>query len=360
MRSFKAITLLALLFQVNAELNMALQDADLDDATLGMLANPVRGNARYQGAQNWMATPQFRTNPRSYQATPYQSAPISVPQLQQQQQAIQQRFVMTAAEAAEAEAPAGPTYEGKNIFGEDLAKCSASEDCTYTAESPQICVGLTPRVREGAKDPLGAADARSFELTAPEGQFKWSDSYVGQCIPFFEFGSDSFMKGIRFGNQDLVPKCDAIPSSMFTSDFSMDLWQNCKVEAKVYKYISPSSSKWKGDQTETTDKDPFFIKKPSFGQEQPDKMSAKCERFRQGIEKIASLCSQQGSSSQMETLNKIKATMGPAPALSESTMEVTTSPAMALFCFLVAGGVIFTMSRTRRGASTPGQPPLLG
>lgn len=358
MRSFEALTLLALLSQVNGDL--ALQDADLDDATLGILANPVRGNARYQGVQNWMTTPQFRMNQqRSYQATPYQSAPMSVPQLQQQQ-AIQQRFVMTPAEAAEAEAPAEVSYEGKNIFGEDLAKCSKSEDCTYTAESPQVCVGLTPRIREGAKDPMAGADARSFELTPPEGQFKWGDNLVGQCVPFFEFGSDSFMKGIRFGNNDLVPKCDAIPSTLFTSDFSLDLWQNCKVEAKVYKYVSPSSSKWKGDTTETTDKDPFYIKKPSLGQgEQPDKMSAKCERFRQGIERVASLCSQQGSSSQMDVLNKIKATMGPAPALSESVVEVSTA-AMALFCFLVGGGVVFAMSRSRRGAVAPGQPPLLG
>jgi hypothetical protein len=316
----------------------------------GVIAGPALGNLGIRGVKYAGGMSQFRPSPRMYQGATNQfvANQFAVPQLS----APQQRSVAVGSELADrqewisswkSKQGAGDVdtgaMAGKNVFGGDLDQCSASEACTYTAESPQICVGLAPRVRQG--------QSTSFELKAPEGQFQWKPEYIGQCIPFAEFGSDSFMKGLRFGNQDLVPKCTAIPSSIFTSAFSLDLWQNCLMEAKEYKYVSPASSKFKSDSTETTKKDPFYIKKT--GEEQPDLMSPKCARFRQGIERLAMLCSDQGDASQMANLNGMKASMN-TKLFGTSPSNVTGVAAAGLVFFLVGSAVSFAMFSSRRRA----------
>eukprot|EP00746_Dinoflagellata_sp_MGD_P160751 gnl/MRDRNA2_/MRDRNA2_87648_c0_seq1.p1 gnl/MRDRNA2_/MRDRNA2_87648_c0~~gnl/MRDRNA2_/MRDRNA2_87648_c0_seq1.p1 ORF type:complete len:348 (-),score=77.36 gnl/MRDRNA2_/MRDRNA2_87648_c0_seq1:267-1310(-) len=324
-------------------------------------AGPALGNPGLKGGRNQAAAAQFR--PPMYQGSAAQFRPPMYQGAASQFTVPQQRSVVAYGEKEDAQAwianwkakqggggASVGDMEGKNVLGGDLESCSASEDCTYNAESPQICVGLAPRVREGGKDRLFFSDARSFELTPPEGQFKWKPEYVGQCVPFFEFGSDSFMKGLRFGNNDLVPKCQSIPSSVFLSEYSLDLWQNCGMEAKEYKYYSPSSSKATSDGTSVTKKDPFYIKKPSFGEEQPDMMSPKCARFRQGIERLALLCSDQADASQLAAMNGMKAAMEGAYSV-ETTSSVTGVAAVALVFFLVGSAVSFAMARQRRSAT---------
>lgn len=331
-------------------------------------AGPVLGNPGLKGMKYEARSAPFRPNP-VYQAA---ANHFAVPQFQQVPQLSQQRSVASMAKsdvedrqewiakykAKMADNIDTSEFAGKNIFGTDLQSCSPDEECTYTADSPQICVGLTPRERYGAKDRIWFSDAKSFELKPPPGQFKWKPEYKGQCVPFFEFGSDSFMKGLRFGAMDLVPKCAAIPSSIFTSEYSLDLWQNCMMEAKEYKYVSSTSSKYQSDSTVTTKKDPFFIKKPSLKEDQPDLMSPKCMRFRQGIERLATLCEEQAGPSDMQALTAMKASMG-AVALPSPDNNVTSIAAVALVFFVVGSAVSFAVFRSRRQA-IEGDEKLLG
>lgn len=316
-------------------------------------AGPVLGNPGLKGVKYQAGASQFR--PPMYQGV---ASHFAAPQLSQQRSVVAygekedaQAWIANwkAKQGGGAAADVG-AMAGKNILGGDLDSCSASQDCTYNADSPQICVGLAARIREGSDVSLFFADAKSFELKPPDGQFKWKPEMVGQCVPFFEFGSDSFIKGIRYGNNDLVPKCSAIPSSVFLSEYSLDLWRNCGMEAKEYKYVSPASSKFKADATEVTKKDPFYIKKPSLGEDQPDMMSPKCARFRQGIERLALLCTDQADASQLSAMEGMKAAMDSAYSI-QTTNNVTGVAAVALVFFLVGSAVSFAMSRQRRSAT---------
>merc|ERR1712224_970813 len=126
---------------------------------------------------------------------------------------------------------------------------------------------------------------------------------------------------------------------------------------------SKSSSKWTSDNSVTTKNDPFFIAKNSLGQKPVQKMSTKCERFREVINGICNICAVQGTATATLTgqCEKLQAT---APSVDDSragkwipfkvfkrgmpwnagmkqfTENISSVPAAALIGLLMSGAVI--------------------
>jgi hypothetical protein len=334
----------------------------------------------------------------------------------QQRAPLMQRNTFTAAEPSAAEwianwkaksagggAPAGgftaqdsPELWSTNVFGETIQSCPAvdgSGTCTYKEGVPQICVGIGPREREGAGDPTAGADAKTFLLTKPMEANLWNDALQGQCISIWDYTSETgtdIGSWLRFGNSDVIPKCDAMPAAVLKSEYTADTYSTCEYEARDYKYVSPASSKYKGrDNSVVTKKDPFFLDKPSIGEAGMPKASTRCARFRKVINEVCEICAVQASGAGKTAIESqcaaLKATvpaefadaderagkwlpfkvfkrgmpwkMGEGAGLFD---VVNAPPTVALMGLFVASGLIFAKFRVRSRTSTIVAQPFLG
>lgn len=202
------------------------------------------------------------------------------------------RFDITSKGGA-APAKSEDVAPGKSLFGGDLTECGRTgmqEQCTYTSNSPEICMGIVGR--GGREWP----DSKSFVW--PENQeTAWSDAYQPQsrCISIWELGNNDFIYRLTYGDNYLLPKCDASDSLALRSQYTIDMWGACELQTRDYKYVSPRSSQYKADASVVTNKDLFVLDKPSLKEEQPAKMSARCERFRAAISKLCQVCTAQAT-----------------------------------------------------------------
>jgi len=386
MRGFSVSILLALLLEAHAELKVGRpNDADLDDTTLGVLGK--------LGYQQSIRIPQQRVNSFPYKPiqTPEQRPhPLPFQHGYHSDSSMIPRASEESAEAPAEEPPAAPApapvpepSPNSNVFGGKLEDCGP-EVCSFSGESPKMCVGVAPRIRPFEESSwLMASEARSFELEKPKSQMMWSDNNIPQCIPLWSWAEETgnnFMAWLTYGNSDVIPKCNALPSAMLASQYTMDTYSTCEYEARQYKYVSPSSPKWTSDSSVTTKNDPFFIPKESLGQQPVPKMSTKCERFREVIDGICNICAVQGTSTATLTsqCEKLQAT---APPVADTragkwlpfkvfkrgmpwnmgkalfTQNISSVPAAVLMGLLMTSAVIVAMHRRR--ASTEAQEPLL-
>jgi hypothetical protein len=283
-----------------------------------------------------------------------------------------------------------------NVFGESIQECPAldgSATCTYKGNAPQICVGVGPRVREGAKDPSGAADARSFILEKPMEAYMWNPSFQAQCISIWEYTDETgtdIGAWFKWGNSDVIPKCDAMPAAVLKSEYTAEVYSTCEYEAREYKYVSPASSEYKGrDNSVVTKRDPFFLKKESIGESGIPKSSTRCARFRKVINDLCDTCSMQASGAGKGAIeSQCAALKSTVPAEFSDTDAragrwlpfkvfrrgmpwkmtegkglfdvVNAPPTAALMGLFVAGGLIFAMFRIHSRTSTITVQPFLG
>jgi hypothetical protein len=402
MRHIAANILIACVAQVHAEV-APLHQADLDNVTLSVLMSRV---------------PAYQKGPQSF-GTPQQSRHVAMsPQWFPHSFPTAQRSTLTAAAADQSAAEWIQTWKAKqaggggaapfkaqdtpqlwetNVFGDDIKECPAMDGsgltCKYKGDAPQICVGVGARQRVGSTDEgwLAASDARSFVLQKPMEAFLWNDGLLAECISIWDYTGETgtdIGAWFKYGNSDIIPKCDAMPAAVLKSEYTVETYATCEYEAREYKYVSPASSKWSGDNSVVTKKDPFFLKKDSIGEEGIPKSSTRCARFRKVVNELCDICSVQASGKGKEAIDSqcaaLKATvpdgaddragkwlpfkvfrrgmpwkMGEKKALF--TSDVFDAPsAAALMCIFMASGLIFAMVRFRRRTSTIAVQPFLG
>eukprot|EP00746_Dinoflagellata_sp_MGD_P126888 gnl/MRDRNA2_/MRDRNA2_61608_c0_seq2.p1 gnl/MRDRNA2_/MRDRNA2_61608_c0~~gnl/MRDRNA2_/MRDRNA2_61608_c0_seq2.p1 ORF type:complete len:217 (-),score=25.43 gnl/MRDRNA2_/MRDRNA2_61608_c0_seq2:65-628(-) len=103
-----------------------------------------------------------------------------------------------------------------NVYGESLANCGTSpgsgegDFCSYRsfdAGAHQVCVTKLPP-----------------SFSDRTGQSSWSDAYTGQswCICIWAYANYY----LNYGDGDLPIKCDALPSEVLVSQYSLDKWRN--------------------------------------------------------------------------------------------------------------------------------------
>lgn len=388
---------LASVAQAHAELQVTpVQNSDLDNTTLGFVMSNNRMSSFQQG-------------PRSVFRTPQQLPMRNVPMYQQQ--APLMRNTLTQAEGggpasewisnwkakqaggggATVSAKDSPELWATNVFGKTIENCPASDGsatCTYKGDAPQICVGIGPRQREGASDPTAGADATTFLLTKPMEANMWNAGLLAQCISIWDYTSETgtdIGSWLRFGNSDVIPKCDAMPAAVLKSEYTAETYQTCEYQARDYKYVSPASSKYKADNSVVTNKDPFFVQKPSVGEAGIGKVSTRCARFRKVIDDICDICAVQAAGADKSAITTqctaLKSTV-PADAdaragkwlpfkvfkrgmpwkAGEGGMFAIANapPAVALMGLFVASALIFAKFRVRSRASTIVAQPFLG
>jgi hypothetical protein len=147
-----------------------------------------------------------------------------------------------------------------------------------------------------------ASDSKSFLLKKPDEAKTWNENADPQCIPIWNWVGDTGVDigaWLTYGNQDLVPKCSALPQAVLGSQYTVETYTTCELEARQYKYVSPFS-KTPTESSYVTKNDPWFISKPSLNQKPIPKMSTKCERFRQVIDGICDTCAVQAKSPKVQ------------------------------------------------------------
>lgn len=342
MRSQGMLTLLALAMEARADLKAS--KADLENTTLaaafipqmrGVQRAPFAGLTPMQG-YNQMSSPMLARSPM---ATPVEF---------NQPQVVARAFgpsMGLRAEEAPAPAPAGP----KNVYGESLKSCSSDLDCAYNEGAPQICVSLRARERVGTEG--------SFKLVKGDEKAlaQWSDGWEAQCISIWDFTDETvdgtwegFAKWCKFGSQEIVPKCSALPSNVLDSKYSVEMWRNCEITVRKYSYVDKKSPNWKPDTSEVTTKDTFKISKPSLGEETPELFSQKCARFRKVISGICNICELQEGGSVGALKSACTAIEGPVPAmmLAETQEGISTTAYIAgVIGFFVGSGIVLATFR---------------
>jgi len=309
---------------------------------------------------------------------------------------------------AEEKKETGPT----NVFGTKLQKCGTmsefkegktvtTDECPYTENMPQMCVAQITRQFEPKEN--------SFEWEKQPGADNWPDGAETKCVSIWDLGENGFFgqAGLHWGPKeegygtvwgwvpsDYLVKCDALPSDVLTSQYTLDTYSTCEFEARQYKYISPNSKEYSGtDQSEVTKKSPFYIEKPSKGEEGVPNLSTRCERFRKSVGDVCNTCINQAKgaeakaaiTSQCESLyelvpvqqdartgkwvpwrivekgmpwNKGKAGADKTLFAQPFPDAITTSMAALMGLFVVSGAA-FAIRRFRRSASTVVSEPLL-
>lgn len=318
-----------------------------------VLALVVGAHAGYTGLN-----PNRATGMRASQQVPYGMripSPISDPQ---QQQPYAQAFLNDrpsglstmsagAIRGAEASAPrqvvqakaasvpvvlAGGATQ--NVFGAAVQNCGESE-CVYTGDSPEICVSI-------------------------------ENILIPQCISVWNLKEGVFKKRLAsrqgMGNLEIIPQCGAMPSAVLQSEFSKEMWDSCYIESREYKYVSPSSSKYKGASgtSTVTNEDLFMIGKPSLGEERPKRLSAKCQRFRGVIESVCNMCGEQAAdeSSKGALGGMCEGLIGAPAELAETRPDVGSGTVAVLTGLAAVSALVLAVRR--RGASAVAQEPLLG
>lgn len=392
---------LAFVAQAHAELRVSvLQQPNLDNTSLSVFRMPVS-----QQVSRSFGVPQQRPKLHSFQSWLPNGAPMIDPMVQ--------RNTLTAAEPGDQSAKdwiqawkdkkdgggapgAAPTVNDTpelwetNVFGAKIEDCPAGDlaTCKYGGEVNQICVGIGARQRQGSTDAgwLAASDARSFVLSKPESAFQWNPSLMSECISVWDYTDETgtdFGAWLRYGNSDIIPKCDAVPAAVLKSAYTVETYSTCEYEAREYKYVSPKSSKWKSDNSVVTKQDPFFLNKQSIGETGVPKSSNRCARFRKAIDSICEVCgvqakgaAQAGIQSQCDALKsmvpadqddrkgkwlpfKVFRRGMPWKMGEGKTLFTEDSSYPALMSLFVASGLIFAALRMRRRTPTTAIQPLL-
>jgi len=380
MRSVTVIGLLALLLQAQGEIQMGpLHRTDVDNTTLGVIGIPV-----LQGLSSAIRAPQPRLVPHGIPAPQKfsQAAPASLQF---------GRLMKTRAEAeieaapTPAPAPTGPT----NVFGEKLVDCGPGLACPYKENEPQVCVDEVTRdfapgdtTKFGQLPKSGNLEAVfKWKRVEDSDNYKWTNENNGKCFSVWEVGAESGFfgqAGLQWGTKqqwwgmqtgfvptDYLVKCDALPSEVLTSKYSLDTYRSCYLETREYRYISPSSKNYNPkDNSIKTIKDQFKIDKPSLKEAQPDKLSAKCARFRAAIENICTLCVQQTAKKPardaLDTMcSSIEGTQMPSELTAETSSNAISITATLLISFFAGSAVILAMLRVCRDAPAAAEEPLL-
>jgi len=351
MRTVAVIAFLTLALEAQANLKMANVNKMVNP---GVIGRPISSTPQQRFPYGVSALREFSPAFRN----PVNSVPYS-------------RMTIVGAETAEKEAAekaaedAGP----KNVYGDKLQKCNSNEDCGYSAPaSPQICATKVTRDYSPQED--------TFKWAKNPGADVWKPDFAGSCITIWDVGAESGFfgqAGISWGEKeqgygtqfgfvptDYLVKCDALPTEVLTSSFSLEMFRSCYLESKKYKYVSKVSSMYKADSTETTIKDQFKIDKPSLNEEQPNALSGKCFRFRAAIENICQSCSEQtnkaGGKQTLEGFcSAIEGTQGMAE-MAPDVLGLTTTFLVSLFA---GSAITLVMSRFRRRVQTASEQPLL-
>lgn len=223
--------------------------------------------------------------------------------------------------------------EGTNIYGEKLEKCGfvEEESCGNDGDSLKICAALVPRVGQGQKN--------KYWLKAEQEHNLWIIEQFAKCISIWDLGSSSFLRGVTYGNNDLVVKCDALPSDVLQSQFTLDTFRECELEA--HEYASATSSQ-------------------------------RCKKFHRAIDNICTTCSTQSLKvSAKDTL------AGMCGAITTTEAFAKTSPdflrtfkaiesftlsisILALMGFFLSSALTFGAVRCWRSTRKAAPEPLLG
>jgi len=352
------ISLFALVVQAHAELKvMPFRHASLDNTTLNVLANPGLGMTR---------SLRFNALQNPARQLPYQFA------YKQTSGSSMLPNVITRAEAAEKKYPGGqfdwlfkgagdgnfadPKNAGDqlqdaskvmNAFSEPIGSCKVPDYCLFTEKSPKVCVSFmadgsdnrcvsifqfskTNRWRR-----FWTTDSMGTEYTKKD---NWMSEFEGRAIP-----------GLKF--DDLSVKCPSLPAAVLDSGFSKDMWNNCEIKFKEYKYVSPKSSKFSAEQSEVVNTSPFVIKKPSLGQgRRPEEIRNQCDQFRDAIEMICNQCASEAPTDGAKSafVAKCDAIQGgpAAPAEMISQVESFNFPFIALIALVGSSSMLFFFRRT--------------
>lgn len=265
-----------------------------------------------------------------------------------------------------------------NVFGGKIASCGSDDECEYDGVSAQICVSLVPYnqnvfwngmpgkddFRDGRKAKAGtfvgntdaaglwkqAGKCMSLYEVGAENMIWTKDSLAGKWTWIFPFKSGwsnifrSFKKRITYGFLDDVVVCDAVPSSVLDSEFSINMWNNCELEVREYDYAISAQYQTKS----------FIEKRPN---------SRRCQHFREAIVKVCSKCADQATDAKMTDALKAKCdAIGASAAFaseesSGSRVEYFIGLSLASFAgaFIGLGLHVF---RTRRAVSRLQEPIL--
>jgi len=215
------------------------------------------------------------------------------------------------------------------------------------------------------------------------------DELLAQCISIWDYTGETgtdIGSWFRFGNAEVVPKCDAMPAAVLKSEYTYQTYSTCEYEAREYKYVSPASSKYKSDNSVVTKQDPFFVNKKSVGEMGTPKVSTRCARFRKVVNELCDICTIQASGAGKQAITEqcsaLKSTVpddfddragkwlpfrvfkrGMPWKMTEGKGlfdVINAPPALALMGLFVASALIFTMLRVRSRASTITVQPHLG
>jgi len=162
---------------------------------------------------------------------------------------------------------------GSKGFGQGLGGLDLRSECTYTSDSPKICVSVD------AMRP-NALGLKRFGKTGP------------RCMSIWALSTSAFAKGSLFGAGDFGLQCGSLPADVLESEYSMDQWSNLESRTRNYLTVHgrvspiPDGIHWVDTQTVTVNDQSIFH----------GRVRSQALRFRKAIKNICKVCSAEATS----------------------------------------------------------------
>jgi hypothetical protein len=280
--------IITLLMEAHAELRITpLPDGSVDNTTLHVLGMPGQQQVRYTLRAPQQPVHQMPSGP--YQMFPYKhirgSSNVAT-QSQTSDKEGSKTFDWLFQGGGEGNFKSkeeldavGSVDASKvvNAFGESVQPCKVPDYCLFDKKSPKVCAHF---LEDGSDD-------RCISIFEYSKANKWRKDWTQE--PISEKYTERAIPGMNF--PQIPVKCDAVPSAVLDSQFSLEMWSSCEIKYKEYKYVSPKSSQSGGEQSKVVNKSPFVIDKPSLKEINPADIASKCDRFRDAIRSICDVCS---------------------------------------------------------------------
>lgn len=192
-----------------------------------------------------------------------------------------------------------------NVYDEPLESCSSSPGdyfCTFNRNAPAVCV---------------AENADGMHAKP----ISWSDADGFQCVSIWDSGSEFFSSELTAENNDLLIKCNALPSEIFHSQFSVEKQESCEIDS-----------------------------------------SNQCHEFHSAIEDVCNTCASQASSATAKHTIQSKCkefSVMPAEMFTQTTLDISSIATVAVISFMIIVAVIFSVLGFSRRTSTAAAQPLL-
>lgn len=269
--------------------------------------------------------------------------------------------------------------EPANIYGSKLSPCGDEKEmCVYEMGDRQFCgtiVATNSIPSYGIKKDEKCSDIMS-EYTYVLGKSGTKEGEWGRSDQGYVKNGKWIKPEAKLGYEI---QCNAIPAGVLDSQYSLDRYaESAAYQAKIYKTISQNSREYTSqkDAQVTTDKNPFYLIKPSLGEgEQPklvnERKEKKINRFRESILNLCEICAGQTTEKEAQDAlaSKCAAIQAGAAAEAATTLSSESSfqnlhqgmgiTAVMLIGLIVGGRVVSKKLGSQHNALNAAQKPFL-